>query len=119
MAIRGIRGATTVNEDSSSAILRATRELLEAVVSANALDTGDIASVVFTVTQDLSSEYPARAARDMGWTDIAVLGATEMDVNGGLPRCIRVLLHINTEMSQRDVRHVYLHGARSLRPDRG
>jgi len=118
MATRGIRGATTVAEDTPAAVLQATRELLEALVEANAIEIDDVASVVFTVTQDLSGEYPARAAREMGWTDTALLGATEMDVPGGLPRCVRVLLHVNTERSQRQVQHVYLHDARALRPDR-
>lgn len=118
MATRGIRGATTVAEDTPTAVLRATRELLEAIVDANTLDIDDVASIVFTMTQDLTGEYPARAAREMGWTDTALLGATEMDVPGGLPRCIRVLLHVNTERSQREVKHVYLHDACMLRPDR-
>lgn len=118
MAIRGIRGATTVEEDSPEAILRATRELLEEIVNTNRFDVDDIASVVFTVTKDLSSEFPARAAREMGWNHTALLGATEMAVVGGLRRCIRVLMHVNTEQPQVDMKHVYLHQARLLRPDR-
>ncbi|MEE8133547.1 MAG: chorismate mutase [Gemmatimonadales bacterium] len=118
MATRGIRGATTASEDTPTAVLRATRELLETIVEANTIDIDDVASIIFTVTQDLSGEYPARAAREMGWTDTALLGATEMDVPGGLRRCIRVLLHVNTERTQREVKHVYLHDARVLRPDR-
>lgn len=118
MATRGIRGATTVVEDTPTAVLRATRELLKAIVEANAIDIDDVASIIFTVTQDLSGEYPARAAREMGWTDTALLGATEMDVPGGLGKCIRVLLHVNTQRTQQEVKHVYLRDARLLRPDR-
>ena len=118
MAVRGIRGATAVKEDSAEAVLAATRELLEAMVAANGIAAPDIASVIFTVTPDLRSEYPARAARLMGWTDVALLGATEMDVATGLKRCIRVLLHVNTERAASAITHVYLHEARKLRGDR-
>ncbi|HEX9727113.1 MAG TPA: chorismate mutase [Gemmatimonadales bacterium] len=118
MPVRGIRGATSVARNDPHVVIDATRELLEAIVSANALSTDDIASVIFTVTPDLTSEYPARAARTLGWTDVALLGAAEIDVAGGLPRCIRVLLHVNTTCAARDIKHIYLHDARRLRPDR-
>src|SRR5437867_11223466 len=118
MAVRGIRGATAVDRDTSEAVLTATRELLEAIVVANGVRADDIASVIFTVTPDLRSEYPARAARLMGWTEVALLGATEMDVATGLKRCIRVLLHVNTDRPAAAIRHVYLHEARTLRVDR-
>lgn len=118
MAVRGIRGATAVEQDTSEAVLAATRELLEALVAANGIVPADIASVIFTVTPDLRSEYPARAARQMGWTDVALLGATEMDVPAGLKGCIRVLLHVNTDRPADAMRHVYLHEAQSLRTDR-
>ncbi len=78
----------------------------------------DIASVVFTTTRDLTSEFPARAARQLGWIDTALLGATEMDVPSGTSRCIRVLLHVNTSTAKANLRHVYLRGAQGLRPDR-
>ena len=118
MAVRGIRGATAVQQDTSEAVLGATRELLEAIVAANRIAPGDIASVIFTAPPDLTREYPARAARLMGWTDVPLLGATEMDVATGVPRCIRVLLHVNTDRAASDIRHVYLHDAKTLRPDR-
>lgn len=118
MTVRGIRGATVVKQDTSDAVLAATRELLAAVVAANGISAADIASVIFTVTPDLRSEYPARAARLMGWTDVALLGATEMDIPTGLKRCIRVLLHVNTDRPASTITHVYLHEARSLRADR-
>ena len=118
MPVRGIRGATAVDHDTPDAVVSATRELLEAIVAANKLKTDDIASIIFTVTPDLKSEYPARAARALGWTHTALLGATEMDVPGGLPRCIRVLLHVNTRQAPKAIKHIYLHAAGALRPDR-
>ncbi|MBI4503403.1 MAG: chorismate mutase [Gemmatimonadetes bacterium] len=118
MPVRGIRGATAVKEDTSTAVLAATRELLEAIVTANRLNIDDVASVIFTVTPDLKSEYPARAARLLGWTNVAAIGATEMDVAAGLKRCVRVLLHVNTETPPSQIKHIYLHQARTLRPDR-
>lgn len=118
MPVRGIRGATIVPEDTSEHVLAATRELLEHMVAANQVNVGDIASVIFTATADISSEYPARAARELGWTDMALLGASEMTVAGGLPRCVRVLMHVNTDLPQSQLKHVYLHEAQRLRPDR-
>ncbi len=118
MPVRGIRGATIVPEDTSEQVLAATRELLEQMVAANHLNIGDIASVIFTASADITSEYPARAARELGWTDMALLGACEMTVPGGLPRCVRVLIHVNTELLQSQLKHVYLHEAQRLRPDR-
>ncbi|MFQ6045938.1 MAG: chorismate mutase [Gemmatimonadales bacterium] len=118
MPVRGIRGATVVRKDTREEVMRATRELLQAIVSANDVNVEDVASVIFTVTPDIRSEYPARAARDLGWTDAALLGATEMDVRGGLPRCIRVLLHVNTDRSPHQMKHIYLHEARTLRPEK-
>jgi chorismate mutase len=118
MPVRGIRGATAVDRDEPDVIVAATRELLEAIVAANALEVENIASIIFTVTPDLRSEYPARAARTLGWVDTALLGATEMDVPQGLPRCIRVLLHVNTDRSPKAIKHIYLHAAGALRPDR-
>ncbi|GBD31497.1 Chorismate mutase AroH [bacterium HR33] len=118
MPVRGIRGATTAQDNTREAILSATEELLQAIVAANQLALEDIASVLFTVTSDLDAEYPARAARELGWHDIALLGATEMNVPGGVPRCIRVLLHVNTDKPASQMKHIYLRGARALRPDR-
>ena len=118
MPVRGIRGATTVDTDTRDAILAATRELLAAIVLANGVDPDEVASAVFTTTRDLTAEYPARAARDLGWSNVPLLGATEMSVPGGLPRCIRVLLHVNTRRPASKMKHIYLRGARALRPDR-
>ena len=118
MPVRGIRGATVAEVDMAESIRGATRELLAELVAANGLDPADIASVIFTVTPDLTMEQPARAAREMGWTEAALLCVNEMVVPGGLPRCIRVLIHWNTEARPEAIHHVYLHAAAQLRPDR-
>ena len=114
---RGIRGATTAERNEPAAILEATHELLLALIDVNDLQPEDIASVLFTVTADLDAAYPARAARDLGWTDVALICAGEIPVPGGLPRCIRVLIHWNTTAAQSEVRHIYLREAKRLRPD--
>lgn len=115
--IRAFRGATTVAADDAPLILSATRELLAELVARNALEQADIISALFTVTTDLCSEFPARAARDLGWTDVPLLCMTEIPVPGALPRCIRVLLHAETARPRDQIRHVYLREARSLRAD--
>ena len=118
MALRGIRGATTVDHDDAKAILGATSELLLAIGEANpTLRPEDIASVIFTVTGDLYAAFPAQAARELGWTEVPLLDALEIPVPGSLPGCIRVLIHWNTGLSQREIHPVYLHGAEKLRPD--
>ena len=118
MSLRGIRGATTVEQDQAEDILSATRELLQAILQANpALQPEDIASVLFTITADLRAVYPARAARELGWVEVPLMCAQEIPVTGGLPRCVRVLLHWNTEVPQVDIQHVYLREAVQLRPD--
>jgi chorismate mutase len=118
MSLRGVRGATTAAQDQAEEILSATRELMEAILQANpALQPEDIASVIFTTTADLRAVYPARAARELGWTDVPLMCAQEIPVPEGLPRCIRVLLHWNTELPQIAIRHVYLREAVRLRPD--
>ncbi len=118
MAIRGLRGATVVEHDEPEEVLAATRELLTALLKANpSLNPADLASAVFTVTADVCSAYPARAARQLGWDDVPLMCALEIPVPGSLPRCIRVLLHWNTDLPQAAVRHVYLGEAAGLRPD--
>jgi chorismate mutase len=115
---RGVRGATTVEHNTREAILSATRELLTRMVEANGIHPEDVASAIFTTTPDLSAEYPALAARQLGWHDVALLCTHEMAVPHGLKHCIRVLLHWNTEKLASEVQHVYIKGAVSLRPDR-
>ena len=117
MACRGIRGATTVENDSVASILAATRELLRNMAEANEALPEDVSSAIFTVTPDLRAAYPARAARELGWEQVALLDAQEIPVKGALPLCIRVLLHWNTDKTQAEVRHIYLRGAAALRPD--
>ena len=118
MPTRGIRGAITVDADQPELILAATRELLEAILAANAgMSPGEIASAFFTVTEDLRSTFPAQAARQMGWSQVPMMCAREIPVPGSLPRVIRVLIHWNTERAQHEIVHVYLREAVKLRPD--
>jgi chorismate mutase len=118
MTIRGIRGATTVSADQPDLILQATRELLEAILDENLeMKPEDVASAIFTVTDDLVSTFPAQAARQMGWELVPMLCGREIPVPNSLPRVIRVLVHWNTELLQSEIRHVYLHEAVKLRPD--
>lgn len=118
MPIRGIRGATTVTADEPDLILQATRELLEEILAENeGMRPEDVASAIFTVTDDLASTFPAQAARQMGWGLVPMMCAREIPVPGSLPRVIRVLVHWNTELAQNQIVHVYLRDAIKLRPD--
>lgn len=118
MPCRGIRGATTAEENSRESILEATRQLLALMIRANGVEPDDVASAVFTTTTDLNAEFPALAARQLGWFDVALMCYHELDVPGSLRRCVRILLHWNTEKAAREVVHVYIKGAAGLRPDR-
>lgn len=115
---RGVRGATTCEANTREAILAATRELLELLIERNGIHVDDVASAIFTTTPDLNAEFPAVAARAIGWTDTALLCGHEMDVPGSLRSCIRVLIHWNTERRPDEIVHVYIKGAQNLRPDR-
>ncbi len=115
---RGVRGATTVTENTAEAILEGTRELLQQVIDANQIVAEDVASMWFTATPDLNTEYPALAARQLGWHDTALMCSHEMAVPKGLKMCIRVLIHWNTTLGLSDIHHVYIRGAVNLRPDR-
>lgn len=117
MRVRGIRGATTVAANTPEAILDATTELLAEMMRANDLRVGDVASAFFTTTRDLNAEFPAVAARKLGWHDVALLCGHEMDVPGSLGMCLRILLHVNTGKEPQELVHVYLRGAEVLRPD--
>ena len=118
MTTRGIRGAITVNADQPKLILAATKELLGAILRTNAgLQVEDIASALFTTTDDLVSVHPAMAARQMGWEHVPMMCAREIPVPGSLPRCVRVLVQWNTDRAQTAIQHVYLRDAVSLRPD--
>ncbi len=115
---RGVRGATTIDADEPEQVLKATRELLALLIRLNEVDPADVASAIFTTTPDVASAFPATAARQLGWLDVPLLCAHEMSVPGSLQKCIRILLHWNTDKSQSEVRHAYLRDARSLRPDK-
>lgn len=114
---RGVRGATTVESDDREQILKATRQLLALMIRRNGIESADVASALFTLTNDLTAEFPALAARQLGWLDVPLLCGYEVSVPGSLSRCIRVLIHWNTTKQQKAIQHVYLHGAVKLRPD--
>ena len=115
---RGVRGATTVEENTKEAILEATREMMVIIMWANDMRPEDVASAYFTTTVDLNATFPALAARQLGWYDAALLCGHEMNVPGSLKRCIRVLIHWNTTRRLDEIIHVYLKDAKNLRPDR-
>ena len=117
MAVRGIRGATTAHSNTGGEIIGKTKELLLALVERNLIQIEDIASTIFSVTSDLDAEFPAVAARQLGWMYTPLFCTMEMKVSGSLPYCIRVLMHVNSGKRQNDMVHVYLHGAKRLRPD--
>lgn len=117
MPTRAIRGATVAAENSEVAILAAARELLTEIARANALDPSHLISIWFTLTTDLDAAFPTRAARQMGWTQVALLDAQQPRVQGDLPRCLRVLIHCESERAPGELKHVYLGEAKRLRPD--
>lgn len=117
MPVRGIRGATTVQENTAEAIVEATEELLSVMIAQNELDAAEIAAAYFSTTMDLNAEFPAYAARRLGWLSVPLMCGHEMNVPGALPRCIRVLLHYNTELPQAAMHHAYLREAVALRRD--
>ncbi len=120
-AVRGIRGATTVDTDDPAGIVEATAEMLSALIEANGIDPEQVAGAWFTTSPDLHSEFPAVAARRLGWVDVPLICGQEMDVvysnTRSIPRCVRVLILVNTERGQREVRHVYLRGARAIKEE--
>ena len=116
--IRGLRGATTVSRNDADEIAERTRELIQQLEDANGVRPQDIASAIFTVTSDIDAQFPAVAARNLPeWKDVPLLCVNEIPVPRSLSRCIRVLIHWNTDRRQEDIRHVYLRGARRLRPE--
>jgi chorismate mutase len=116
MYCRGIRGATTAERNEREEILMATTELLQLMVRKNELHVEDIASAIFTVTEDLDAEFPAAAARQLGWDEVALMCMREIPVPNSLGKCIRVLLHVNTTRTASEIRHVYIREAVTLRP---
>ncbi|AKG35410.1 chorismate mutase [Paenibacillus durus] len=118
MVNRGIRGATTVTRNDEAEILRETVLLLREMVERNDIIAEDICSVWITMTTDLDATFPARAIREIeGWELVPLMCATEIPVKGSLPKCIRLMVQVNTDKSQREIRHVYLNEAQKLRPD--
>lgn len=118
MSVRGVRGATTVESDDPALIRAAARELMEEILRRNQIgDFDDVISAVFTTTEDLVSAFPAEAARAMGMNQVPLLCAQEIPVTGSMPRCIRVLLHVNSDRTPKEIEHVYLRDAQKLRPD--
>lgn len=117
MAFRAVRGAITVENNISEEIIDAVKELLAGIVTVNSIERQDIASVIFSMTHDLDAVFPAAAARQLGWTDIPLMCTNEIDVPGSLRRCIRVMIHFNTEKTNQEIRHIYMKGAKILRPD--
>src|SRR3972149_1464658 len=118
MLCRGVRGATTCEENTSESILKATRELLAMMIRQNGIEAEDVASGIFSSTRGLDAEFPALAARQLGWWDVALMCVNELDVPGSLRRCIRILLHWNTDQQPDQIVHVYIKEAARLRPDR-
>lgn len=117
MAVRAVRGATQVDDNSREAILGGAAEMVQAVLDCNEFSADDLISIVFTATPDLTADFPAYAARQLGLTDVPLLCSTEIAVPGAMPRVLRLLAHVETPRSRAELRHVYLHGARALRTD--
>jgi len=117
MTVRAIRGAVQVDANSREAILEGTTELVAEVVSRNELTADDVISVLFTVTPDLTAEFPALAARKLGFHDVPLICATEIPVPGAMPRVVRLMAHVDTDQPRSAMQHVYLRGAAALRLD--
>lgn len=117
MAVRAVRGAIQVDADDRDEILKGTTELITAVLEKNALSPDDLISVIFTATPDLTAEFPAYAARMLGFTDVPLLCATEISVANAMPRVLRLMAHVETDRSRAELHHVYLRGAAALRRD--
>lgn len=117
MAVRAIRGATQLEEDVRDHMLERVAEMVTDVMEANDLEVDDFISVIFTATSDLVSEFPAYAARRLGFGEVPLLCARELEIDGSMPRCVRMMAHVETDLPRADITHVYLHGAAALRSD--
>ena len=117
MKVRGVRGATTSDSNSREDILLAAHDLITGIIETNEIMVDDVASILFSTTADLNAEFPAVAARNLGFTNTALECLVEMNVPGSLARCIRVLMHVNSDKQQKEIRHIYLKNAKSLRAD--
>ena len=117
MRVRAVRGATQLEHDSRDHMLERVAEMVTDVMSANDLTVDDFISIVFTATSDLHSEFPAYAARQLGFDDVPLICARELEIEGSMPRVVRMMAHVESELSRQDITHVYLHGAAALRRD--
>ena len=117
MAVRAVRGATQLEEDVREHLLERVAEMVLGVMDANHLEVADFISVIFTATSDLVSEFPAYAARRLGFGEVPLVCARELEIEGSMPRVVRMMAHVETELPRADVTHVYLHGAAALRRD--
>jgi chorismate mutase len=117
MRVRAVRGATQLDEDTREHMLERVAEMVTDVMNANDLVVDDFISIVFTATDDLRSEFPAYAARRLGFDDVPLICARELEIEGSMPRVVRMMAHVETHMSRAEVTHVYLHGAARLRRD--
>ena len=112
---QGIRGATTVAQNTRESIISFTKELLQNMIDSNRIEPANVAGVIFTTTKDLTAEFPAAAARQMGWNDVAMICSHEMDVPDSLPMCLRIMIFLNTEKSSKEIVHIYINGAKNLK----
>ena len=117
MAVRAVRGATQLEQDTREHMLDRVAELVTDVMEENGLDVDDFISIIFTATSDLVSEFPAYAARQLGFSDVPLVCARELEIEGSMPRVVRLMAHVETDLPRTDVTHVYLHGAANLRRD--
>jgi chorismate mutase len=117
MKVLAVRGATTVNNNDNVEIIDETKKLLDEIINKNRLDLNDIISVIFTMTDDLSASFPAIAARQLGWNDIPLMCMKELNIDNSLEKCIRVMFYINSDIERKKIKHIYLNGAKILRPD--
>jgi chorismate mutase len=117
MAMRAVRGATQLEEDTREHMLERVAEMVTGVMEANQLDVDDVISIIFTATSDLVSEFPAYAARQLGFSDVPLICARELEIDGSMPRVVRLMAHVETDLARSEVTHVYLHGAAGLRRD--
>ena len=117
MAVRAVRGATQLEQDTREHMLDRVAELVTDVMDANHLDVDDFISIIFTATSDLVSEFPAYAARQLGFSDVPLVCARELEIEGSMPRVVRLMAHVETDLPRADITHVYLHGAANLRRD--
>jgi chorismate mutase len=115
--VRALRGATTLDVDERDHLIERTQEVMAALFERNGLTEDDLISIVFTATSDIHSAFPAEAAREAGFTHVPLMCARELEIDGGIPRCVRLLIHAYTDRAATDLRHVYLHEARQLRTD--